>query len=171
MKAMAETTCIGFPPSIDAMCTHLILGSMPGVSSLRAQQYYAHPQNRFWPLMARLLTGAEKAPDDYDDRLRMLLDHHIALWDSIDRCERKGSLDSDIRGETGNDFTALLREYPSIRVICFNGAKSYQCFKRYNAELLNRGDIAFCPMPSTSPANARWTMEMLIEAWGRVITA
>ena len=99
----------------------------------------------------------------------MLLEHRIALWDSIDSCERQGSLDSDIRKEKGNDFAALLQAYPSIRVICFNGAKSYQCFKKYNAELLERKDIAFHPMPSTSPANARWTMEMLVDAWGKAL--
>ena len=119
--------------------------------------------------MARLLTGEGKAPEAYGDRLRMLLDHHIALWDSIDCCERQGSLDSDIRKEQGNDFTALLREYPSIRIICFNGTKSYQCFKKYNAELLERTDIAFHPMPSTSPANAKWTMERLLEEWGKIL--
>ncbi len=74
--------CIGFPPSIDSSCRILILGSMPGVRSLEEQQYYAHPQNRFWPLMARLL-GEREAPAAYEDRLRMLLRRHIALWDSI----------------------------------------------------------------------------------------
>lgn len=88
--------CIGFPPSIDSSCRILILGSMPGVRSLEEQQYYAHPQNRFWPLMARLL-GEREAPTAYEDRLRMLLRRHIALWDSIGTCERDGSLDSAIK--------------------------------------------------------------------------
>ena len=104
-------TCVGFPPSIDANCTHIILGSMPGAASLRAQQYYAYPQNRFWRLMAYLLEGGEP-PQDYAARLQMLLRHHIALWDSIASCEREGSLDSAIRAAKPNDFTVLLAHYP-----------------------------------------------------------
>ena len=146
--------CIGLRPNIDKDCRALILGSMPGVKSLEAQQYYAHPQNRFWPMMAHLL--GEELPSAYEEKLAMLLRHHIALWDSIGSCEREGSLDSAIRDEQGNDFAALLQEYPGIRAIYFNGGKSAQAFKRYNKALLARPDIAFHAMPSTSPANARW---------------
>ena len=156
--------CIGFSPSIDENCTHLILGSMPSVASLGAQQYYAHPQNRFWPLMARILEHSS-APHCYEERLTMLLRHHVALWDSIAACERQGSLDADIKNEQGNDFSALLIQYPHIHTICFNGGKSFQCFKKYNKELLSRKDIHFYQLPSTSPANARWNMDMLEDAW------
>ena len=107
--------CIGLRPNIDKDCRALILGSMPGVKSLEAQQYYAHPQNRFWPMMAHLL--GEALPSAYEERLAMLLRHHIALWDSIGSCEREGSLDSAIRNEQGNDFAALLQEYPGIRQV------------------------------------------------------
>ncbi|MCR5758421.1 MAG: DNA-deoxyinosine glycosylase [Selenomonas sp.] len=157
--------CTGFMPSIDKNCTHLILGSMPSVASLDAQQYYAHPQNRFWPLMSRILENSPIAPSDYNERLSMLLRHHVALWDSIAVCERKGSLDADIKNERGNDFSSLLAQYPQIHTICFNGGKSYQCFKKYNQLLLSRQDIHFHKMPSTSPANARWNLDMLTEAW------
>ncbi|XOQ26657.1 MAG: DNA-deoxyinosine glycosylase [Mitsuokella multacida] len=160
--------CIGLSPNIDQNCKVLILGSMPGVKSLEEQQYYAHPQNRFWPMMAHLLK--EELPTDYQAKLSLLLHHHIALWDSIGSCEREGSLDSAIRNEKGNDFSALLKEYPNIRTICFNGGKSAQTFKRYNKELLKRKDIAFHAMPSTSPANARWRLPMLEETWGKVLT-
>lgn len=160
--------CIGFPPSIDDTCHTLILGSMPGVTSLEQQQYYAHPQNRFWPLMARLLEEPA-VPLVYEERLQMLLRHHIALWDSLDTCDRDGSLDSAIKNEQGNDFTALLAKYPKIKTICFNGGKSAQAFKRYNKALLSRRDIAFYALPSTSPANARWRLEMLAAKWGEVI--
>lgn len=158
------TLCVGFRPSIDKNCTHLILGSMPSVASLDAQEYYAHPQNRFWPLMAHILEQ-ETAPAIYAERLKMLLRHHIALWDSIAICERPGSLDADIKNEKGNDFSALLAAYPRIHTICFNGAKSFQCFKKYNQALLDRPDIHFHKLPSTSPANARWTRERLENAW------
>ena len=156
--------CEGFSPSIDENCTHLILGSMPSVASLGAQEYYAHPQNRFWPLMARILEQ-RTAPTVYAERLNMLLRHHIALWDSIATCERKGSLDADIHNEQGNDFSALLKQYPHIHTICFNGGKSFQCFKKYNQALLNHRDIHFYKLPSTSPANARWTIERLEDEW------
>ena len=160
--------CIGFPPSIDDACHTLILGSMPGVTSLEQQQYYAHPQNRFWPLKARLLEEPA-VPLVYQERLQMLLRHHIALWDSLDTCDRDGSLDSAIKNEQGNDFTALLAKYPKIETICFNGGKSAQAFKRYNKTLLSRRDIAFYALPSTSPANARWRLEMLAAKWGEAI--
>lgn len=160
--------CIGLNPNIDKDCRALILGSMPGVKSLEAQQYYAHPQNRFWPMMAHLL--GEELPSAYEEKLAMLLRHHIALWDSIGSCEREGSLDSAIRHEQGNDFAALLQEYPGIRAIYFNGGKSAQAFKRYNKALLARPDIAFHAMPSTSPANARWRLPMLEETWRKALT-
>ena len=164
-----STFCSGFPPSIAPDCTHLILGSMPSRASLAAQQYYAHPQNRFWPLMAFLLTGAEAPPAKYEDRLRMLLEHHIALWDAIETCERHGSLDADIKKETGTDIPALLATYPGIRTICFNGGKAFQSFRKCHRELLAQSDIRFCPLPSTSPANARWSMEMLRREWGKAL--
>ena len=160
-----DTHCVGFPPSIDAGCRVLVLGSMPSVKSLAAQQYYAHPQNRFWPLMALLLTGAAEPPADYGERLRLLLSHHIALWDAIASCERAGSLDTAIHEERGNDFTSFLAAHPAIHTICFNGAKSYQCFRRYNQPLLSRAGLAFHQLPSTSPANAAWQLERLTARW------
>ena len=164
-----DTHCIGFPASIDADCRILVLGSMPSVKSLAAQQYYAHPQNRFWPLMALLLTGAAEPPADYGERLHLLLSHHIALWDAIASCERVGSLDTAIHEERGNDFTSFLAAHPAIHIICFNGAKSYQCFRRYNRPLLTRADLTFHQLPSTSPANAKWRLPMLAEVWGEAI--
>ena len=160
--------CNGLPPNIDADCHTLILGSMPGVQSLTEQAYYAYPQNRFWRMMAELLH--EALPDVYEARLSMLLKHHIALWDSIGRCEREGSLDTAIKNEQGNDFTALLERYPRIKTICFNGGKSAAAFKRFNKPLLTREDLTFYAMPSTSPANARWRMDDLLAAWGKAIT-
>ena len=104
--------CVGFAPHIDKSCTVLILGSMPSAASLAAGQYYAHPQNRFWPLMARLLEGYDVPSEDYEERLTMLLRHHVALWDAIDACDREGSLDSAIKNETANDFANLETDVP-----------------------------------------------------------
>lgn len=167
---MNDINCLGFPPSVDEDCTVLILGSMPGVASLEAQQYYAYPQNRFWPMMAKILTGKDIAPTVYAERLDMLLRHHIALWDSIASCEREGSLDSAIKNERGNDFQTFFAQYPHIKTICFNGGKAFNSFKRYNKELLQRPDLTFHQMPSTSPANARWRLPMLIEVWSKVLS-
>lgn len=166
---MTQPNCIGFPPSIDAACTTLILGSMPGISSLKAGQYYAHPQNRFWPLLTRLLTGQDNVPPRYEDRLALLLVHHIALWDSIDTCRRDGSLDTAIRDEKANDFAAFFAAFPTIRTVCFNGAKSAQTFRKNNPLRLLPENIAFHALPSTSPANARWRMDDLIREWGRIL--
>ena len=159
-----NTHCIGLSPSVDRRSEILILGSMPGAASLAAQEYYAHPANRFWPLIARLLDEPE-VPKDYAKRLGMLLRHHIALWDAIDTCDREGSLDSDIRNVKANDFTAFLKKWPSIRTIGLNGGKAYTTFAKSNQSLLSRSDLRILKLPSTSPANARWRMDDLLRAW------
>ena len=159
--------CIGFPPSVDEGCRVLVLGSMPSVKSLAAQQYYAHPQNRFWPLMALLLTGAAEPPADYGERLHLLLSHHIALWDTIASCEIEGSSDSSIRGVVPNDLTPILRG-ADIRQIYCNGGTSYQYFRRYQQQLTGREAVK---LPSTSPANAAWSAERLTAAWRVILEA
>lgn len=156
--------CVGLLPSVDSRSRILILGSMPGAASLAAQEYYAHPANRFWPLMTQLL-DEKTTPSDYDAKIAMLLRHRIALWDSIDTCDREGSLDSDIRNVKANDFTAFLKNWPSIRTIGLNGGKAYATFAKYNKPLLSRPDLRILKLPSTSPANARWRMENLLDAW------
>ena len=153
----------GFSPSIDENCTILILGSMPSVKSLEQQQYYAHPQNRFWPLMS-IFFNQGIIPTNYQEKLSMLLKNHVALWDSIDSCIREGSLDSAIYDEKSNDFNELFNKYPKIKIICFNGGKSFQCFKKYNKDLLNNPKFTFYTLPSTSPANARFRLPMLQES-------
>ena len=160
----------GLPPLCGEKARVLILGSFPSPKSREQGFYYGHPQNRFWPLMARLLENQEAAPQLYGERLAMLLRHHIALWDSIDTCDREGSLDTAIHNVRANDFTSFLKEYPRIHTICFNGAKSAQTFKRYNKDLLSRTDLHFFAMPSTSPANARWRMDMLLEEWKKAFS-
>ena len=156
--------CRSFPPSESPDARVLILGSMPGAASLAAQEYYAHPANRFWPLMAHLLNEPE-VPADYEKRLAMLLRHHIALWDAIDTCDRAGSLDSDIRNVKANDFTAFLKKWTKIRTIGLNGGKAYATFAKSNKPLLSRPDLHILKLPSTSPANARWRMENLLDSW------
>ena len=159
-----NTHCVGLPPSVNLRSEILILGSMPGAASLAAQEYYAHPANRFWPLMAHLL-DEPGVPADYEKRLAMLLRHHIALWDAIDTCDRAGSLDSDIRNVKANDFTAFLKKWTKIRTIGLNGGKAYATFAKSNKPLLSRPDLHILKLPSTSPANARWRMENLLDSW------
>ena len=140
-----------FPPAVTPACTKLILGSMPGEESLRRQQYYAHPRNVFWPLLADLLGFA---PDlEYEKRLQKLLDAGIALWDTVARCTRPGSLDSNITMVTPNDFTLFLSKYSRINTIFFNGKSAYNFFIKYNPELVTDGPRLFA-LPSTSPACA-----------------
>ena len=155
--------CKSFKPSIDNNSKILILGSMPGVKSLEEQQYYAHPQNRFWKVMGVVCNESKLHELDYDLKLKTLLKNNIALWDTIKSCRRDGSLDSDIQNEIPNDIKELLKKYPNIKTICFNGNKSCSAFKKYFPDLLEK--YTCHKMPSTSPANARYSLNSLIEKW------
>jgi hypoxanthine-DNA glycosylase len=136
----------GLPPISRKNARILILGSMPGKRSLELQQYYAHPQNAFWKIMAKL-TGDGK---NYGERTLRLKKHRIALWDVIRTCRRKGSLDSAIRQPRFNDLESFLRKHPEIRHIFLNGSEAYRSFTRY-------ADGRTLPphtyLPSTSPAH------------------
>ena len=158
--------CKSFTPSIDNNSKILILGSMPGVKSLYEQQYYAHPQNRFWRVMSVICNEPKLYEFDYDLKLKTLLKNNIALWDTIKTCEREGSLDSDIQNENPNDIRKLLKTYPNIKTICLNGNKSYSAFKKYFPELFEK--YSCHKMSSTSPANARYSLDKLIEEWSVV---
>ena len=155
--------CKSFAPSIDENSKVLILGSMPGVKSLEEQQYYAHPQNRFWKVMGRVLNVPKLHDFDYHLKLKALLDNNIALWDTIKSCKRAGSLDSDIQNETPNNIRELLKNYPNIKTICLNGNKSYSAFKKYFPDLSEKYNCK--KMPSTSPANAKYSLDKLVEDW------
>lgn len=155
--------CKSFKPSIDEHSTVLILGSMPGVKSLEEQQYYAHPQNRFWKVMGNICNEPKLHEYSYELKLKNLLKNNIALWDSIKSCKREGSLDSDIQNEKPNDIRKLLKTYLNIETICLNGNKSYSAFKKYFPDLLEKYNCH--KMPSTSPANARYSLDKLIEKW------
>ncbi len=162
----ATETIQGFAPVIGPDPRVLLLGSMPGVASLEATQYYAHPRNRFWPLMAALL---EESPSvDYASRLAMLQRHGIALWDVLGQCQRAGSLDSAIDRESQqpNPIPHLLAQYPSIQTIGTNGGFATRAFTKAFPKLAIERHVA---LPSTSPANARWSMQALYAAWHPVM--
>ncbi|MEZ4680463.1 MAG: DNA-deoxyinosine glycosylase [Caldilineaceae bacterium] len=146
-----------FPPVSTPDIRVLILGSMPGVRSLALNQYYGHPRNLFWPLMAELVGVPVAAP--YAERLVLLNAAGIGLWDSLQAAERPGSLDASIvtHTEVANDFPTFLADHRRVRAIAFNGKKSESTFTKHvlkagHADLFT--NIALLPMPSTSPANA-----------------
>lgn len=152
-----------FPPFIDEASKILILGSIPGVKSLEKQQYYAHPQNKFWKIIFELFN--ENFTDDYKERINILKKNHIAIWDVIDSCERKGSLDSEIKNEEANQIEELLEKYPNIKVIFCNGGKS---FKNLQKILGKNFRIPIYLLPSTSPLHTI-SFEKKMEEWKNIL--
>ncbi|MBP3737383.1 MAG: DNA-deoxyinosine glycosylase, partial [Lachnospiraceae bacterium] len=144
----------------------LILGSFPSVKSRESRFFYGHPQNRFWKLMALLLeSDAGRAPQAVEEKAAFLKRHRIACWDSIHACDIEGSSDSSIRNVEPNDFSEILSSC-NIRNIYTNGKKSHEIYARYCLPMTGVEDIC---LPSTSPANAAWSLEKLAEAWGVVL--
>ncbi|WP_300675597.1 DNA-deoxyinosine glycosylase [Soonwooa sp.] len=151
-----------FPPVVYRDSEILILGSIPGVKSLEMQEYYAHPQNKFWTIIFELFN--EEFTKDYQQKLKILNKHKIALWDVIDSCERKGSLDSEIKNEVGNDVLKLLKDYPNLKVIFCNGQKSYKnLIKTFGKDI----EIPIVGLPSTSPLHTIPLHEKL-EVWQQI---
>lgn len=157
----------GFPYCANGTARILILGSMPSRKSLMADQYYAHPQNVFWPIMADIFSfDAELA---YKQRLALLRKNHVALWDVAYQCIRPGSLDSAIKIESvvANDFITFFNAHPQICAIFFNGRKAEELFRRLvQAELPKTWQqVKQHLLPSTSPANAALSRIQKLEAW------
>ena len=161
-----------FPPVAAPVARVLILGSMPGIRSLEAGQYYAHPRNLFWPIIEALFDIPVAWP--YEARCEALAEKGIALWDVIGRCERDGSLDSAIRNQTlqPNDFTGFFTRHRKIRRVFFNGAKAEEVFRRRVLPTLDSlGKVlTLTKLPSTSPAYAALSFEQKLAAW-RVVAA
>ncbi len=146
-------------PVYDKNSNILLLGSFPSVKSREAGFFYGHPQNRFWRVMAAVY-GA-KVPDTVEEKRKFLLRNRIALWDVIQACDIVGSSDSSIKNVVPNDLRRILDAAP-IEKIFVNGKKAEQLYKKYvEAEI---GQKAVC-LPSTSPANAAWSIERLTEVW------
>ena len=158
------------PAALSSSTNVLILGSMPGVRSLADGQYYAHPRNSFWQIMERLLGVSSTLP--YRDRVEALNEAGVGVWDVLKHCVREGSLDSRIAEETEvpNDIPGLLREFPSVNMIAFNGQKAEKSFRRHFAQPHAGFDgIEFVSLPSTSPAHASMSLELKTAAWGRIL--
>ncbi|MBS5191125.1 MAG: DNA-deoxyinosine glycosylase [Lachnospiraceae bacterium] len=152
-----------FPPVYDENSEILILGSFPSVKSREMQFFYGHPQNRFWKVMAQVLH--ENVPQTILEKKEMLLRHHIALWDVIASCDIAGSSDSSIRNVVPNDLGYIISR-SRITKIYANGAKSKQLYDKYLSKQLG---IEAVQLPSTSPANAAYSVERLLEYWKNVI--
>jgi TDG/mug DNA glycosylase family protein len=164
------TTAESFEPVMGVNPQVLILGSMPGVASLQAQQYYAHPRNALWPILGALFE-IEWA-SDYASRIEQFRTLPLGLWDVLRSCTRPGSLDASIvrRSEQANAIGALLSQQASIRLIAFNGQAAQQLFRRHVAKTLTHAhqpDLV-C-LPSTSPAHAARTFEQKLEAWREIL--
>lgn len=158
-----------FPPVIGPAPHTLILGSMPGVASLAAARYYAHPRNVFWRLMGDLIGAGPELP--YAQRLTCLQVQGLALWDVMAGCERRGSLDADIvpASVAVNDFASLFSAYPGIRRVFFNGAAAEKAFRQHVLPRLN-GDLpALTRLPSTSPAHAALAYPEKLAAWRAIL--
>ena len=157
----------GFPPIIDATSQVLILGTMPGEESLRRQQYYGHPRNQFWRILADIFhTPVAEA---YPERVALLRQKRLAVWDVLQTCERQGSLDQAIRQAVPNDFRALFKTHRNLRVIVFNGRKAQDLFAHtvFRQQGLEGIELPRLLMPSTSPA-AALPFSAKIERWRQI---
>ena len=147
------------PPVYDSDSEILILGSFPSVRSRETGFFYGHPQNRYWRVVAAVFE--DDVPMTVPEKRDFLLRHHIAAWDVIASCDIKGSSDASIKNAVANDLRPIL-ETARIRQIYTNGQTAWKLFSKYTAPVL--GIDAVC-LPSTSPANATWSLERLVEAW------
>ncbi len=148
-----------FEPVYDENSRILILGSFPSVKSREQKFFYGHPQNRFWKVTATVFGDA--VPGTIEEKKSFLLRHHIAAWDVIYSCDIKGSSDSSIRNVMPTDLRKIIQNSQVQAVYC-NGKTSGKMYKKYHEKNL---DISAEVLPSTSPANAAWSLERLVEVW------
>ncbi len=148
------------PPLYDESSRVLILGSFPSVRSREEGFFYGHPQNRFWKVVSTVY--GEDTPQTVSEKKSFLLRNHIALWDVIGSCDIEGSSDSSIRNVRANDLSMIL-ERADIVQIYVNGQTAYKYYRKYSEKETDRSAIC---LPSTSPANATWSLARLINAWG-----
>ncbi len=147
-------TVSSFKPLALPSARVLILGSMPGAVSLQRQQYYAHPRNGFWPIMASI--AGFDASMSYEKRVEALTLSGVALWDVLGRCVRSGSMDSSIEKQdrVHNRFAEFFDAYPGIALVCFNGTEAKRSYDSAVLPSLGARSIRYVRLPSTSPAHA-----------------
>lgn len=163
MDTVYEHVIHPFEPVYDKHSKVLVLGSLPSVKSREEEFYYGHPQNRFWKVLAAIY--CEEVPRTREEKRAFLLRSHVAVWDVIASCDIAGSSDSSIRNVIPNDLSPILQE-TAVKKICLNGGKAYELFCRY-CKLPEISDYEIVRLPSTSPANAAWSLERLVGEWSR----
>ncbi|MBA3696337.1 MAG: DNA-deoxyinosine glycosylase [Methylotenera sp.] len=165
---MGKEIITGFPPIANSEARILILGSMPGVQSLNAKQYYAHKQNAFWRILGEITGLDPDAP--YLNCTEKLQADGIAVWDVLHSCERIGSLDSAIEAETANDFKLFFQRHPNIQRVYFNGAASERYYRIYVLPNLGHNLLLYHRLPSTSPAHASLRYQEKLAIWKAALT-
>ena len=159
MSAVYESVDHPIPPLYDNRSRVLILGSFPSKKSREQMFFYGHPQNRFWKVLGMVF--GEKPPQTIEEKRQFALSHGIALWDVIASCDIVGSADSSIKNVVANDLNTILSAAP-VEQIFVNGKTAERYYNRYIADKIGRAAVC---LPSTSPANAAWSIERLVEAW------
>ena len=155
----------GLPPLYGKQAHALILGSFPSPKSREQGFFYGHPQNRFWPLIAALTNSPVPAWDDLDAKRAIITTHGLAVWDVIRSCSIRGASDASIRDVEPNDLAALIAQLNIQAVFC-NGTTSGRLYRKYAQPLTG---LEATVLPSTSPANAAFTMPRLLDAWGNAL--
>lgn len=165
------STVTGFPPIADNNAIILMLGSMPSIKSLEQQQYYAHPRNSFWFIITKLLSSNTEL--EYEQKTALLLNNRIALWDVLNTCQRKGSLDSSIKNKStvANDFNTFFNDHPLIKAVYFNGTRAQQEYNKHIPPTLDSkfSSIEYERLPSTSPAMASLNSEQKLQQWKAIL--
>lgn len=157
-----ESVVHPIPPLYDEGSKILILGSFPSVKSREGRFFYHHPQNRFWKVLAMVLE--QPVPETIEEKTEFLHRNHIAVWDTIASCTIEGSSDSSIKNVVPNDLTEILSHAPICQIFC-NGSTSYQYYRKYQEKLTGRTALK---LPSTSPANAAWSLDRLKNEWNQI---
>ena len=165
---MSASEITGFAPILPHKPRALILGSMPGVASLDKRQYYGHPANLFWPIVARVIGFSPKLP--YHGRIERLRDADIALWDVLRACERKGSADAAIVADTeqANNIHELIEAHATLRFVLLNGGKAHAAFQKHIIPQIpdrKQARLRIIRLPSTSPANASIARQEKFSRW------
>lgn len=165
VAAVAPRLLRGLPPIVTPHARLLVLGSFPGVASLAAQQYYAHPRNHFWPILSALW-DVDLLALPYDERTEQVRRRGLAVWDVYAACRREGSLDSAIEDAQPNDLAGLVARAPALRAIAHNGGESARAMR-----ITRTLGVPVWRLPSTSPANASWSFERKLAAWHEAFAA
>ena len=152
-----------FPPLFDESSRTLILGSFPSVKSREAMFFYGHPQNRFWRVIAALYE--EDVPQNIEEKKSIILKHNLALWDSIQSCTITGSSDSSVKDVVPNDLSLIINNSKVDRIFC-NGALSYKMYEKF---IFPKTNINAIKLPSTSPANAAFSLQRLVNEWEIIV--